>query len=371
MMSSEMTTKPFTWCLPRHLFAVRKMTFLIGIAICILATVPVTRQPDAHAWRLICTLGSLFGASAIAYLSGVKAVLFVPKRDRIWAVWPSLLAWMILLVGAILAKLSRLESLVFGHPALMVLAGSLIGLGLWIQMGRRGWGRQFCTSGWCFSPSVQREAYARWARRRAGAKHAEFILESFFLDRMKAGAPHYGARFIWGTLYTTWGHLALWWKFLVIPLILVTIIAEYAGEGAGWVFAWVSLVVVPFPWLPFRSVLLLPAGRREKFVAALSLGVATAGVVMLFIVILAMFSVPLAALIPGIEVWGFSLTCHRIPLTIAWVPLLVVPLIATPRVVCARTSFPVDLLIVVMVPVAFAIVGMVLLIILPVFWTSG
>jgi hypothetical protein len=365
IMSDEMIAKPVTWCLPKHPLAVRKVAFLIGIVIGVLGNVPVMKQPHPPAQHLTWGLVSTFSASIIAYFSGLTAVLFSPKREAILSNWPALLAWAVIVTGYALAAYSRLELLVFTYPLAMALLGSLVSLGLWVRMGRRAWARQLCASGWWFGPSMQRQAYALSDRRPAGAEHVGSLVESFFLGQMKAG-PHYGcARFVWGTVYATWGHVTLLWRFLVLLLILVIIVAEYAGAGAGWVFAWVSFGVVPFSWLPFRSVLLVPAGRRERFMAAVSLGVVPAGVIVVFIVILAIFSIPLSTLVPEIEVWGLSLACHPIPLKTVWVPLLIVPLMAAPRAFFFQARLPVDLLIMAAAPFVLATVVMVLVVVAP------
>ena len=137
MMSSEMIAKSFTWCLPGHLLAIRKVAFLLGVVIGGLTVVPVVRLPHAPAQDLIWVAVSASCGSAIAYFSGIGATLFVPKRDTFRSGWPTLLAWGVIISGMILATRSRLGSLVFGYPLWLVLIGSLFGLSLWTAFGHR------------------------------------------------------------------------------------------------------------------------------------------------------------------------------------------------------------------------------------------
>jgi len=360
MMIREMISKAFTHSLPGHPTAVRRMAFLMGFVISSVAALAFPRQVAVHPWDSICLIGLVFSADFIAYLTAFEATFVVRGGSTLMTI-PVLAAWSVMITGWILAGYSQLELLILDHPLLTILGSIMAGLGVWLHMGQREWGRQLCASGWVFSPSVQREGYARLARRPPGVERIESTVEAFFLNRMRASAHYHCARFVWGTLYTMWGHVAPSWKWLALAIIFAGIMAGYAGPGAIAVFMWFSYMALPQSWPSLRSPLLLPAGRRERFWATISFTGATAAIMSVLIILLAAISMPLSVLIPEIEIQGVPFAYHRISIQSVWAPLLIVPVITALRVPFRKRWLPVDVFIVMMVPLLFPVIIMLMI----------
>jgi hypothetical protein len=354
MMIRETVAKGFTYCLPGQRTTVRRMAFLIGFVLVTVATLTFPGQGGVRAWHSVSLFGSVFGANLVTYSAALEAG-FVTRGGGTLMMRLPVLAWAFIVASLFLGDYLRLESLVMGHPVLTVLGGLAVSIGVWLQMGCPGWARQVRVSGWMFSPSFQREGYARLSRRLGQTQRVESAAESFFLNRM-TGARDYGrGRFIWGTLYTTLGRLAPWWKWLTFGLIVVGIIAGVTVDGhqAGRipVLAYLSYMTVPQSWPSLRSPILVPAGRRERLWATISFVGATAAILSLLIAVLAAISVPLSWLIPEVEVRGVPLAFHQIPVQSVWMPLFVVPLVTAVRVPFRKRWLPIDLFVVMTIPI--------------------
>ena len=86
---------------------------------------------------------------------------------------------------------------------------------------------------------------------------------------------------------------------------------------------------MPHDWPPLHLTMPVPAGRREKFLAVVSLAAAITGVVTLWTLVVLSLAVPLSRLIPELEIWGTPLVCRPVPPGIVAVPLIGVPLLST------------------------------------------
>ena len=128
-------------------------------------------------------------------------------------------------------------------------------------------------------------------------------------------------------------------KWLVLAFIVATIVSLYTGWGSILVFLWVSWMVVPHVWPPLHSVMLVPAGRRERFLAVVSLAAAIAGIVGLYAAVVATISVPLSRLIPELEIWDMSLACRLVPPATVSVPLIAVPLLGAFSVLLSQRVY--------------------------------
>jgi hypothetical protein len=171
--------------------------------------------------------------------------------------------------------------------------------------------------------------YAVLERRYARESAALAAADSFFVGCMSRCPDYSVSRYIWGTLYARLGPLVVGWKALIFAFVGVTIVSLYTGWGSIIVFLWVSWVVVPHAWPPLHSAMLVPAGRRQRFLAVVSLAAAITGVVTLWTFVVSSLAVPLSRLIPALEIWGMPLVCRPVPQGIVAVPLVAVPLLAT------------------------------------------
>jgi hypothetical protein len=117
---------------------------------------------------------------------------------------------------------------------------------------------------------------------------------------------------------------------------MILSICQDPGLGAVSVFLLISWLVVPRSWPPLHSNLLTPAGRRERFLAIVSLAGVVAGIVVLGTVVISVLSVPLSRLIPAVKILDIPVVCRPVPLGMVSVPLIVMPLLATLFVLLPR-----------------------------------
>ncbi len=336
--SRELMSKPFARFLPGHASATRAVVFLIGLVVSTLTA--ALRHGGASLPETPIVFCAVVCLSMTVYLAFGGFVL-TPRRARSPLVG--------ILFGFAFGGVALLgwrffpwvELMVARHPLWMILGGVLTSSAIWLRMGQNEWSRRLFSLGLHFNrAAATRGLYGAMERRYAREAGASNVVASFFIHRMRNAPDYSTGRYIWGTLYARWGSLAVWWKWLLVALIGVSVIALYTGWfGAIAVFLWISWVAVPNSWPPLHSVQLVPAGRRQRFAAMVSLAAVVAAIVALWIAVVSMLSVPLSILIPAAEVWGMPLACKRVPLGIASVPLIVVPFLATLFVLVPRKLY--------------------------------
>jgi hypothetical protein len=332
----DVMNKPFVRLLPGHPRVVRMVIFLVGLVVGTVVAFLLVQHGGVDPWGSPAIFWAAVCLGVTIYLI-VAGFLLIPWMFK----GPVASILFGLAFGAVLVTVRevypKLEAIVISCPLWTILGGVLIGLAIWHQMGRQEWARRLFSLGLSFmASSKQRELYRdleRWFARGAGMLA---FTESFFLARMAASREYGAARYIWGTLYVRFGSLAVWWKGLLLAWIAVTILSLYMGLGTAYLFVWVSLLIVPHAWPPLHSVTLVPAGRRERFLATVSLAAVIAGIMGLWIIVMSILSVPLSRLVPEVEIWDMSFVCRPVPIGVVSVPFIVVPLLATPMVLLPR-----------------------------------
>jgi hypothetical protein len=327
--SREVINKPFVRCLPGHPPAVRRVVFLTGLAVSLLGGTLFMSRYRIAIWGSPAIFCAAVCLSMSIYLAGAD-VLLIPwtTKGPPGGILFGALFGTAMVLGTHLHTL--FAPLIIRHPLWTILSGVLIGSAVWLQMGLREWSRELFSIGLRFwASNKEREKYTALERRYAKGAAASAATEAFFAGRMGRCPDYSTGRYIWGTLYTKVGNLAAWWEWLVLAFIVATVVSLYTGWGSILVFLWVSWMVVPQTWPPLHSVMLVPAGRRERFLAVVSLAAAIAGIVGLYAAVVATMSVPLSMLIPEFEIWDMSLACRLVPPATVAVPLIAVPLLAT------------------------------------------
>jgi hypothetical protein len=336
-MTREVMNKPFARFLPGHPTAARMVVFLTGLVVSILTAALLMWRGGSNAPGTPIMFCAAVCLNMTVYLAGAGLVLMP------WTTKSPLVG---LLFGVTFAAVPLIgwrlfvwiELMIARHPVWMILGGVLTSSAIWLRMGQNEWGRQLFSLGLRFNRAVAaKELYGALERRYTREAAASDIMASLFANRM-GNAPDYGAsRYIWGTFYAKWGSLAVWWKWLVFASVAISVPVLYTSwVGAAVAFLWVSWVIVPQAWPPIHSTILVPAGRRERFLSTISLAAVTSGIVASWIVVVSILSVPLSILVPAVEVWDLPLTCKPIPFGIVSVPLIVVPLRATCLVLLPR-----------------------------------
>jgi hypothetical protein len=355
LTSRDVINKSFVRCLPGHPRVVRRVVFLPGLAVSLLAGALFM----SHGGLTIQGSPVIFCAAVClpmsVYLAGAD-VLLIP-----WAAEGPHVAVLLgfgfattMFVGAFLH--SRFTPMIIRHPLWVILGATLVGSAVWLQMGLRDWGRRLFSIGLRFNrPAATRELYRVLERRYAREATASAVADAAFVGRMRRCPDYSAGRYIWGTLYTRLGNLAAWWKWLVFAFVMATIVSLYAGWGNILVFMWVSWSVVPHSWPPLHSVMLVPAGRRERCLAIVSLAATITGVVALCAVVAFAVSVPLSRLIPEFEIWDIPLVCRPVPPATVAAPLIVVPLLAAFSVLLSQRLYFVAAMVILLLAQPFLI----------------
>ncbi len=330
--SKDVINKPFVRCLPGHPQAVRRVVFLVGLTVSVLAGALFVRHGGSAARGSPTVFCAAVCASMAVYLGIVTCILFSrPMTGPSGSITFFFLFATFIACFPLVPRLrSALEATIIRRPLWMIAGGGLVGLGVWFQMSRREWSRQLSSLGLHFGTAgKEREKHVALARWHARGACASVVATCFFLGRMRGCRDYSAGRYIWGTLYATFGALAVWWKWLAFASIGVAIVSLYTGLGAAYLLLWVSWGFVPHFLPPLHSTVLVPAGRRERFLSVLFLAVVVAGIVSLWAFVVSLISLPLSRLVPQLEIWGIPFVCRRVPLGIVSVPLFTVPLFAT------------------------------------------
>ncbi len=146
-------------------------------------------------------------------------------------------------------------------------------------------------------------------------------VERLFLAQMRTSGPLASARYFWCSLYRTLGPALLCWKWMLLGVVAFVLVCSYSGQEArGVTFIAIGVMAwfVPFP---IRSNLLLPAGRRERYVEAV-----------LIAVVISLAFVALTSAIMGLSLLAVALRPGSFPFSatdVRWsgvlLPCLVLP----------------------------------------------
>lgn len=371
-ISRGVINKPFARCLPGHWTAVRRTTFLVASAVGIVVGILFMRNAGIGIWRspvVFCAAASV----GMTFCLLMGALLLTP-----WKMKSPAAGILFCLAGVMIAMVAGSRVLyvpgwmVLKYPLSVVVGGVTIGAVLWVRMGRREWERRLFSLALCFGASAERrKLYGGLERRFARGARASAVTESLLLGWMEACPNGSAARYVWGTLYVAFGVVAPWWKCLAVAFAILALMAGYMGEMAVVIFILISWLVSGFPsWPPLHSTILVPAGRRERLLASMTLGVATAGILIVWVVVAVVVSTSLSRLIPEIELWNTPFAYSQVSIANVCVPLIVVPFHAALRVLYPwRRWYEID--IIYPIAVLLLIVICALLLALSVFFLHG
>jgi hypothetical protein len=333
----EVMSKPFICLLPAHPPAARKVVFIIGFAVSVLAGVSFARHTSMDVSTSLAVFCAAACTSLALYLVGVAWTLIPwPTLGPQWAVVLGLLFAAMICSGQLLLR--YLRPVIVHHPLSTILCGVAMSVVIWRLTGRPQWHRQAVSGALRSGGSVTQRQYAVMGPSLTRAARALAAVESFFLARMTRCSHYTTGPYLWGTLYATFGVLAAWWRWLALGFVALIVLCGYAGPFvACTAFLYISFMATLNSWPPVRSTLLVPSGRRERLLGTLSLAAATAGVLAFCVLVVSLVSVPLSLLIPAVEIWGLAFAYRQVPALILFVPLIAVPLHAIPYVLLPRT----------------------------------
>jgi hypothetical protein len=269
-MQIEVVSKPFSFCLPGHRDAVRRLTFLIGISLSLVlaprlfnTSLFVSGPPVSE-----LVLLSGFCANLAAYLAGVVFGLSV------WNV--TSVIGLVILAYFVLGDLGSgmaIERAILYRPIRVIVLGTGVAVVAWLWLGRPAWFRNRCATPWSgllypWDRSRMHESRHVWASRRfTKVRHPR--TEGFFLGRIAKHGNSDSRKYVWGTLYTTYALIAPQWKGLLSLVLMIVVWIGYVQAVPPVIIPILGLIMTGFIHPPLYSELPVVGGRWTKSFATM------------------------------------------------------------------------------------------------------
>ena len=330
VLQMEILTKPFAFCLPGHRQTVKSFIFTIGVVTNLASAAAFLFYPGLFPGERLGVLCSAFFAGLIFYCTGVWLAFRLSQP----AVLMGLLVF-VMLGGRLLNLHILLEQAVVLYPVQIVAVGLPCLWALWKYLSDGNLARRNCLRPWMgFGDVFDAERLRKFQQARGNdpwkrlKDHPRPWVEAFFLGRMSRRTPFSMARFLWGSLYTSFAIPVSRSRYALVLALFIAIFLGYAGPGMWVMLAFVPLILVQaFASHPvLYSTMLTAGGRAERYASTLAVAVITAGLLVLLMGIIVAMSIPLAAVIPDIRVRGFTFVYHAVGLDALYVPLVFLPL---------------------------------------------
>ncbi|MBN1509338.1 MAG: hypothetical protein JW955_21005 [Sedimentisphaerales bacterium] len=340
VLQMEIMTRPFAFCLPGHRQVVRKFIFSIAVVTNLLGSALFLVYPRLPLRYAPVVVSSAFSAGLVFYLTGVWLAL--GSKQPLGFV--GLLA-LGMFGGGLLNLHVLLEHVVINYPAGVITLGLVCSGAMWLYLNDENLARRNCLRPWMgFGDVFNREKLQRFQRISGTSPwkrlkdHPHAWVEDFFVGRMARQGAFSPGRFLWGSLYISFGLLISQWKNALLFVLFMAVFLGYMGSRM-----WAILVFVPVIMLQvygsrptLYSPMLTAGGREERFDSTLAVTVAGGGLLALFVAAAALVSVPLAAIIPEIAYRGVTLTYHVVGINAFYAPLVLLPVAGTIQLVFYR-----------------------------------
>ena len=329
-LQKEVLVKPFAYALPGHRKIPRRVIFHVGWSVSLVSALVYLAYPGLTPGQCVAAVTAAFFLGMGVYLLAVLPVFFGTKQAGAWI---GLLY--LLVLGLVFFDVHvLLETAVVSCLYESVAFGLLVCAFAWHRLGGESFAREFCGReylGLCDGMSWQKtQNYRKRVQaRKLGPEQGTYAraLEDFFILRMAARGTLGASRYSVGAFYNTFGKYPPGSILKgVSVMLLIFLCYSYFWEGRGLVVFCVFPIFLGVSLrLPPEDSLLLPAGRREKFLASLAV---VAGVSVLALgVVVALWAVSLALepLMPELVLRGRRCSYHSMHLTYVYLALLVVP----------------------------------------------
>ena len=359
VLQLEILTKPMVFCLPRHRRTVREFIFSIGLAANGVGALLFLFYPGLpFVWRLL-VLGSAFAAGLVFYLAGAMLVF----RWRQANIFVGLLA-LALFGGGLLRLNILLERVVVGFPLLAIGFALLVAAGAWVYLNDPKLARRNCLQPWVgFDEMFNREKLRRSQHQRGALPwdrlkdHPRPWVEAFFLGRMTRSGPFSTARSAWGALYGSYAVLLSQWTQVLLLAPFLAVILGYLGPRMWSMLAMLPVIAVQtYAVQPaVYSTMLTAGGRRQRFGATLAMVLAGTGLLLLFVAVVSLVSIPLSLVLPDIRYEGFVARYRVIGVEAFYMPLVFLPLASAVQLLFYRRP---GLMIVVLMFLAYPVLVM-------------
>ena len=343
----ETTSRPFSFCLPGHRDAVRRLVFLAGLvvslAFLVIFAVLLESPSVIGPWEfyvappglLILLKISYFCASMTAYLLGA-GVAFSLIHGGGSALG---LITLVVALGAMFDVFTPIQYPLLHWPVAVIALALAVGLTGWWWLGRRAWFRRRCGRPWIgfFDPWDRRQAQRfRSLYATRFIKNIPPAWDRYFqgvIGRRPLSDP---GKYAWGTLYTTCVLVGPQWKGILALALVWLAFGGYFPAAAPMFMGFLPLMTAGFLQSPLGTVLLVAGGRKERFFATVALILGFSAVwVLLFGVVVGLTHL-LAPVVPAVTVRGYTLSLHAISFQVVWIPLVLVPVVGLVQTLFCR-----------------------------------
>ncbi len=327
----DVLTKPFAYCLPGHKPVPRKVLFYVGWSLSILWSFIFFMYPGVRFGETFLACVSAFFMFPLPYWLGVWCV----SKWRSWCAGIGFIP--LLIIGGSLMDLHlRIEYLIIHHWLWMLLFGSMANVLAWIHWGRTDLARQYCGTLWMGAFDMwNKEKMAKFGKARL-AKIPTGIspgVEDFFVSRISKCHGRNLERYIWGSLYKSFGMLlsprrqgCVWLLIIWFPLLMYL---GYMGPGSN-ILLFMPCIMVVHMGSPVRSNMLICGGRRERFWSAIVLAISAAVLVTTLTTVCGLLSLLWEPVMPDLPIKGMTFEYRAIDVwSCFFAPLLIVPISLT------------------------------------------
>jgi hypothetical protein len=266
---------PFAACLPGHRITIRRVIFLIGLSVSLVASLsllPGLGQPLLPLSRSGLPLESAFCLYLTAFLAGAGLAFIALHGNRIFVRW---LAFFVLVAAWPAIPLAHrwlagIEGLATGQPLFTNILGTATVFVTWFLFGR---------------PARLPHPGTGPDARRGCRPHeiSASALSRFLLGRMRASAYASIAKHVWGALYA-WqlrGGGARWELTWLVAFSLASCVVAWYNPLSGGLYIAIASVGLLIRTHPLPATLPVGGGRRERFVATMALLILLGGILML------------------------------------------------------------------------------------------
>jgi hypothetical protein len=361
----ETASKPFSFCLPGHRDAVRRLVFLAGFIVSLAFVLIFTALLESSSFlgpsefyvgspgMLILLRISYFCASMTAYLLGAGIAFSLIHGGSALG-----LITLVVALCAMFDVFTPIQYPLLHWPVAVIALALAVGLAGWWWLGRRAWFRRGCDRPWMglFDPWDRRHAERfRELYATRFIKNIPPAWDRFFQRVIGRRPPSALGKYAWGALYTTCVLVGPQWKGILALALAWLAFAGYFPAAAPMIMGFLPLMTVGFLQSPLGTALLVAGGRKERFFATvvLILGFSMAWV-LLFGVLVGLTHL-LAPVVPAVTVRGDTLSLHAISFQVVWIPLVLVPLVGLVQTLFCRK--PVALALSIMLLVAIMMVS--------------
>ena len=353
----EIVAKPFGSCLPGHRWVLREFIFVVGGVANLAGCLMFLLYPGLPWERVLIVLCSAFFAGMVFYLGGVWLALHSNQPVALVG-----LLFIPMVGGAYLKLHIFLEQAIVECPLLVIAFGLLCSAVMWVGLGNDDLVRRSCLTPWLgFGDVFNRDRALRYQKKVGAARWEKLRLpsrpwvEEFFIGRMNRQSPFGTARFLWGSLYASFGPLSfLRGRNVFLLVLFIAVFLGYMGPTM-----WIMLAFMPSMFvLASRPALyskMLVVGRAERFSSTLAVVVAATAVLTMLAGVVVLTSMALARIIPEFTYADFKFVYRVIDARVLYVPLVFVPLVYAIHLVFYRS--PIAMMTVFMVIASFLTIG--------------